>query len=295
MRNGFVYSSFLISFLLFSVRGLAQEFTFSSFDKEILNYSPKKGNGVTDKSYKYGLFILEKTIEATEGESENLNFTDYWNLTTALMSVGADKADIEIAFKKAIEIKNQSICEYIQSIPKNGFEDVIPELYSKELIRCKGNIEKKEIFDVEKYITQNKLDSDLVLLMIKIDQRDTKYRKEEETDWSLQTPFDKQNQKSIDSLFSVYKEYIGNTRVGDKFEDSMWLVVQHSNVKMMERYLPIIQKAIKTKKLSSNNPLKYLVDRVYHAKYGYQIFGSQQGVKIADDETCKRVRKLYGL
>jgi hypothetical protein len=38
-----------------------------------------------------------------------------------------------------------------------------------------------------------------------------------------------------------------------------------------------------------------LIDRVYKKKHGYQIFGSQSGVALADDETIEKVKSKYNL
>jgi len=76
----------------------------------------------------------------------------------------------------------------------------------------------------------------------------------------------------------------------------MWAVIQHSNLEMMERYLPVIQKAVKDKELNIV-PLKMLIDRFYGLKYGYQIFGSQSGFgfEMADEKTRKEIELKYGI
>lgn len=74
----------------------------------------------------------------------------------------------------------------------------------------------------------------------------------------------------------------------------MFIVIQHSNLKMMERYLPVIQKAVKGKEVDVL-ALKYLIDRYYGATYGYQIFGSQNGIEIADEKTRKEIERKYGI
>ena len=42
-------------------------------------------------------------------------------------------------------------------------------------------------------------------------------------------------------------------------------------------------------------PLKMLIDRVWTRNYGLQIFGSQAGVELADDETIEEVKAKYDL
>ena len=74
----------------------------------------------------------------------------------------------------------------------------------------------------------------------------------------------------------------------------MWLVIQHSNINKMEEYLPIIVNAVKNKELSPI-PLAMLLDRIYTIKDGYQIFGSQMGVKLGDESIREKVKFKYGL
>ena len=74
----------------------------------------------------------------------------------------------------------------------------------------------------------------------------------------------------------------------------MFFVIQHSNVEMMERYLPIVQKAVRQNELQET-PLKMLIDRIYGAKKGYQIFGNQEFVDLSDKKTRIEISKKYGI
>jgi hypothetical protein len=101
----------------------------------------------------------------------------------------------------------------------------------------------------------------------------------------------------IDALYKKYETYIGRSLVGKKFENVMWAVIQHSNIDMMERYLPVIKKAVTDKEIEVG-PLKMLIDRFYGLKYGYQIFGSQGegfGFKLADEKTKNEIKIMYGI
>lgn len=84
--------------------------------------------------------------------------------------------------------------------------------------------------------------------------------------------------------------------VGKRFDNVMWAVIQHSNPDMMEKYIPIVHKAVENNEIKQT-PLKMLIDRFYGLKYGYQIFGSQNGFgfKMADNETRNKIIKQYDL
>jgi len=108
--------------------------------------------------------------------------------------------------------------------------------------------------------------------------------------------YDLKNQKPIDSLYNIHKTHLGSSLVGEKYKSIMWLVIQHSNVKMMEKYLPIIHQAVQNNELGEG-PLKMLIGRFYGLKYGYQIFGSQSGFNFKDDDkaTSDAIKKKYNL
>jgi len=109
-----------------------------------------------------------------------------------------------------------------------------------------------------------------------------------------QTKLDSINLSIIDSLFKEYNSYIGKSLVGDNLAHVMWLVIQHSNIKKMENYLPVIEKAANQKELS-RVPLAMLIDRIYSIKYGYQIFGSQHGVKLGENKIRDSLKSKYNL
>ena len=63
---------------------------------------------------------------------------------------------------------------------------------------------------------------------------------------------------------------------------------------MMERFLPIIHKAVTDRQLGQT-PLKMLIDRVQTIKTGAQIFGSQAGAPITTPKVQKAIRGQYRL
>ncbi|WP_312406369.1 hypothetical protein [Brevundimonas sp.] len=63
----------------------------------------------------------------------------------------------------------------------------------------------------------------------------------------------------------------------------MWAVIQHSDLEMMEEYLPVVQQAVADAQLEAT-PLKMLIDRVHAIRHGTHVFGSQVGVPLADGQ-----------
>jgi len=280
---------------------LPSRFTMDDFEKQVLAFEPKKNKDVSDKDYGYGKMILKETKEAVRNKPENFNLADYFNVLSALASLKEPKETLDIAFRKFSAAEGS--CEYIlsfESTVKNNLKyDAIREAYDQELTKCKEDTAVEKSFDLSAYATSNHLDPSLVERIYNVHLKDQRYRNTDSTKKisSKQHLLDKENQVTVDSLYRVHTAYVGKNRVGKKFESVMWAVIQHSNVEMMERYLPVVKKAVLDKELEVA-PLKMLIDRFYGLKYGYQIFGSQGdgfGFKTADEKTIKEVKLEYGI
>lgn len=291
-------SFIIICFLTFNIC-IAQSnkiiFTTENFETEFLNYKPIQKKDVSEKDFKWAQFVISETKKSIKEKNENYNVAHYWNITTALDKLDETKENLKLVFIKMAN--SEGGCYYVTSFKdKIKFDNKIPELYNEYYISCSKKPEEKEL-DIEQYIAENKLNDNLVNLMNKIDIDDQKYRSSDEQTYKTKQPIlDRMNQKLIDSLFNVHKQYIGKTLVGKEFEFVMWAVIQHSNPEMMEKYLPIVHQAVKNNELDIT-PLKMLIDRYYGLKYGYQVFGSQSGFgfDIADEETRNKVIAKYSI
>lgn len=272
-------------------------FEFDGFENQLLSYQSKQNPNVSKKDFEYGSMILNETKSAIENNPENFNLADYFNVLSALITLKESTENIKIAFEKFKNAKGS--CEYFlffeNSIKTNSKFDIIRADYNKKLEECKSNPIKKNKFDLVEYSKTNDLELALVQKIIQVDIDDQKFRSTKSKELlAKQQKLDSQNQQIINSLYNKHKTYIGRSLVGEKFESVMWAVIQHSNIEMMEKYLPIIQEAVKRKELDIA-PFKMMIDRIYSRKEGYQIFGSQQGVKLANKKTRKEVIEKYRL
>lgn len=262
-----------------------------NFNKEILKFNPVKAADVSDERFNYAKRILEETRSDAKGNPENLNVADFWNITTALIVLKEQKELIGVAFKKAVDTDAPAVCSYIEALGCAAISKAIPELFYPFYANCLQNKKTDPKFDSKKYAEDNHLNVKLSSILNTIVINDEKYRSSDPVDWGLQRPLDLKNQQLIDSLFSIYKTYIGKTLAGPKLENTMWLVIQHSDIGIMERYLPVIKKALDEKQISLA-PFKMLIDRIYSIKYHYQLFGTQgSGVSVADEKTKNEVMK----
>lgn len=271
-------------------------FTFDDFERQVIAYEPNQ-NDLSDKDYNYGVMILSDMKRDVKNDPSNFNLADYFNIFSSFITLKEDEEVIKIAFDKLRSAEGS--CEYFlaSKMFKSSKYDILREEINNQILACKNATPTNAgSLDLEEYSQQNNLDPDLITLVDKLLKSDEKYRKEDTTDWSKQSLIDKENQRIIDSLYYVHQTYIGKTLVGEEFESVMWSVIQHSNLEMMERYLPIIQKAVADKELNVT-PLKMLIDRFYGLKYGYQIFGSQSGFgfELADENKRREIELKYGI
>ncbi|MFI8380403.1 DUF6624 domain-containing protein [Leeuwenhoekiella sp. NPDC079379] len=285
---------FFISFqtVLIGQDNVKSKFTYSNFETEILAYTPPQRKDVSNTDYATGKMVLSQTKIAVKNNIKNFNTADYWNIIYAFRKLNESKSDWILAFKKMSE--SSKGCEYLNSFKNNAvFYNEIKELYDDYLIKCE--LKSVEVFNLSHFISQNKYNKNLVELLDLIYKDDQKYRQDTSYNHlAKQQILDSKNLKKIDSLYNSYNKYIGKSLVGEKYSTVMWLVVQHSNIEKMESYLPILDKAVKSKELNSV-PLKMLIDRVYTIKYNHQIYGSQSGVELADQKTRTAVMKQYSL
>ncbi|WP_178984706.1 hypothetical protein [Winogradskyella helgolandensis] len=270
------------------------EFTFSyeNFEKEIIGYEPKQ-NEVSDKKFEHSVFVLNEVKKDVNNDALGFNRADYFNILSSFLTLNESKKNILIAYNKFK--KSEGSCEYfVGGLFKSDKFDLIRDDIENQILLCKtSSLEKSTEVNLKTYSSENNLDYNLVELISNISKLDQEYRSAEEKIYLKKQPeLDKRNQKLIDSLFNKYQKYNGKTLVGEKFESVMWSVIQHSNLEMMEKYLPIIQKAVQDDDLHQT-PFKMLIDRIYSQKENYQIFGSQGGVELASEEIRKKVIAKY--
>lgn len=299
MTDRMKYISLIILFLIIVAchgqDNQGKEFTYEEFNNEILNYEPVKKSGVTEKDFNKGLFRLNETKSAVNNDPDNFTYADYWNVAMAFVNLQESDKSIQIAFDKAIELDAEKVCQIIEIFGYSQLDIRIPDAFYSFLKNCQ-DYNSEETLDLEAYSTKNGLELELLTIINRIHLADIKFRFNSQVDASKQSVLDKQNQAQIDSLYDYYNTYIGKSLVGEKFQNTMWAVIQHSNVEMMEKYLPVLQEAVKNGELKVV-PLKMLIDRYYGLKYGYQIFGTQDGFgfDLANEKKRKEISLKYGI
>lgn len=90
---------------------------------------------------------------------------------------------------------------------------------------------------------------------------------------SLQKDIDEHNlrivTKIIDSL-----GWLGKDKIGEDANLALFATIQHSNLKIMEKYLPVLKDAV-NKGNATKKELAFLIDRVERLNGRKQIYGTQ--------------------
>lgn len=285
----------IVSVLLCPSIVVAQDaFVADRLGEQVMAYRPVQREGVTDARFQMATNILAETRQASDADPGKLNAADYWNITTAFAMLNEPNETVGMVFQKAISTDPATICDYLGAMGAGSLERRIPEHVIPFQVECSQRASSTAAFDPASYASENGLDPSLVQTIYQVLENDHRYRTASPVDWSLQRPLDLQNQAVIRDLYLAHGRYVGRDLVGRRFETAMWAVIQHSNPEMMEEYLPILQQAVADGQLEAT-PFKMLVDRVHTIRNGTQIFGSQVGVPLAEDQARSAVRARYGL
>jgi hypothetical protein len=91
--------------------------------------------------------------------------------------------------------------------------------------------------------------------------------------WKIIQHYDSLDLIKIEAIIKQYG-WPGPEVVRDKGTETVWLVIQHSNIEIQEKYLPLLREAVKEGKAKPSN-LAYLEDRIAIRRGRKQIYGSQ--------------------
>ena len=293
---------YALLFLLAFLTGLlcAQEtraaFSPEAFEEQALTYQPPQRAGVSDKDYEFGKMVLRETVRQTGDDASTFNLADYFNVLSAFLSLREPEPALRLAFDKFL--RSPGSCEYLiefwDKVKSNPKYAPILEDWKRAKLECENNDEPvTEAPSLSAYAEAYLLNLNLLRLIEKVNEQDQRFRKGSYNP-SLQTPLDRENERIIDSLYAAHGQYIGRKLVGERFESVMWSVIQHSRLATMERYLPVLKRAVGDHQLAET-PLRMLIDRVYTAKTGRQVFGSQQGVGLMPQVERERICAMYGI
>ena len=120
--------------------------------------------------------------------------------------------------------------------------------------------------------------------------------------WKIQKEYDKENQRFLDSVITIYGCWTGISILGQDGASVAFLIAQHSDndVKFQEKCLNLMKESL-IKNDIPRHYYAYLMDRIMLKKVGYQLFASQceevdgiyQPRPLYDKKIVKALRKYF--
>ncbi len=167
---------------------------------------------------------------------------------------------------------------------------------------CQNNKSKNQYVKLTEEL-ESIFETDQSLRMI-VDSVEQKYgfeSNETQSIWQKIHENDSINLIKIDSIISKYG-WLGVDKIGEKGNAALFLVIQHSDLKTQEKYLPIMKDAVK-KGNANGSELALLIDRIEMFNGRPQVYGSQiQYIdgkyaiyKIIDEKNVNKRRSEVGL
>lgn len=268
-----------------------------------LDYYPEQREGVSDKQYQYACMILEETYKGVRKDNGVYNYVDYWNLAMAYIILKEPRDQFRTFFFKSKEMNPKNFAQIFLSPDFGGkdaskWEGYLSQseheglLAEARQIAATANQSSTKPKPETKQQIYSKYNQDLVDVFERLQEKDRRHRVAPNKDKQKQRILDDENLAEIDTYYEIYKRYIGKSLVGEAYKNVMWSVVQHSNLEAMEKYLPCICNAVKTKELKSGQ-LQLLIDRVYAIKYDYQVYGTQAGFPLGSERQIGEAKKQY--
>lgn len=271
----------------------------SQVEREItteLHYFPEQQADISDEKYRKCILALKRIYGKIERDSGRISNAGHVNIASAVIVLKGPKQKVLDQFYLAQQ-KNLLSTAYLFPMVYKSFERVEGYLSQSEYDSMLNKFkvitanQVEEVIDPKVYAKEGGYNVELVKLMASLLEQDQEFRI---SDIDKQQLIDEKNIRIIDSLYQVYETYIGKTLVGEKYRVAMKIIIQHADLEHQEKYLPIVHQAVKDGEVFASS-LKYLIDRIYNRKYGYQIFGTQSGTYLADDETIQKVKNEFGL
>jgi hypothetical protein len=122
------------------------------------------------------------------------------------------------------------------------------------------------------------IDNDDQKYRLEVQELETKYgphSRQVDSLWILLNKTDSINLIKVKDILDKYG-WLGINDIGSQCNSTLFMVIQHSDLKTQEHYLPLMRDAVKNKKARPNE-LALLEDRVALRNNKDQIYGSQIG------------------
>lgn len=178
---------------------------------------------------------------------------------------------------------------YANNKNSTGYNHVINDTDLESLHTDKRWEEVLTQVKANKEEAEKDFDKELVAILDDVGMEDQKYRRQlrkveqehgKDSD-EMKALWETINEKDSENLVKVKKildekGWLGPDIIGKSGNNTLFLVIQHSDQKTQEQYLPMMREAVKNGKARSSS-LAMLEDRVANGQGKRQIYGSQMG------------------
>jgi hypothetical protein len=196
--------------------------------------------------------------------------------------------EIDSAFVQLFKIAENGNYTNLKHISTDTDLNVLhlDERWNKVIEKVKDNKEKAEAnFDKDLVAILDTIYDDDQTYRQQIAEIQDKYGRESEemkNHWEIITEKDSINLIKVKKILDE-KGWLGADVIGGKGNLTLFLVIQHADIETQEKYLPMMQEAVKKGNASASS-LALLEDRVALRNGGKQIYGSQIGYDEESDE-----------
>ena len=188
--------------------------------------------------------------------------------------------DFDFAFNQIFKItedkKFYTLAGYIRT--DKNFEPLHQDKRWRELLEIIRKADEKQSLNYDKSLiaTLDAMydeDQKYRLQQIELEKKGGSNSEEWKALWKTIEQKDAENQEKIEKLLSE-RGWLGVDKIGLKGTTTIFLVIQHADLKMQEKYLPMMREAVKKGDLRAGS-LALLEDRILLAQGKKQIYGSQ--------------------
>ena len=193
----------------------------------------------------------------------------------------------------ALAGKKKNALKWLDAAQKNGWSNVRHARQDSDLNSLHGNKQYEKILGNMQAATEKleaNYDKPLRDTLLAIHERDQQWRqqirdvqekygrdsKEIQALWKTINYHDSLNLLKITAILDE-KGWVGPDKIGNQANQTLFLVIQHSNLATQQKYLPMMREAVKNKNASGSS-LALLEDRVALGEGRKQLYGSQIGM-----------------
>jgi hypothetical protein len=165
------------------------------------------------------------------------------------------------------------------------------------LLICQSNFACSQVYEQKTLNTSSTITYDSIISQLFIIDQDDQDGRNHIDDIRTQYGFDSHEYKQLwasinlkDSINLIKVEaiiqkygWLGQNKIGSQGNTTIFMVIQHSNLKTQEKYLPLLREAVKNGNAKANH-LALMEDRVALRQGRKQIYGSQVSINYKTNE-----------